>query len=227
MNELVAAVLVFLATHAVPALRPVRAALTRRLGERPYLILYSLVSLAALFWLGAAYADAPYIEVWPFEPWARWVPVLVMPFACVLLVAALSSANPYSIAIGNRPFDPDSPGIVSATRHPLFWAFALWAGAHLVPNGDVASIILFGLLLILSLVGPPGLDAKRRAQWGEDVWRQRTQATSNLPFAAVLGGRTRLDLAGIGVWRVITGLALYGLLWSAHGWLIGVSPTPW
>ncbi len=226
MLELILAVVVFLASHAIPAVRPVRAALTARLGERGYLVLYSVVSLAVLVWLGAAYARAPYIEVWPFALWTRWVPVLVMPFACILLVAAVSSANPFSIAIGRRPFDAARPGIVSVTRHPLIWAFILWAGAHLVPNGDVASILLFGLLLVLSLLGPMSLDAKRKAQWGAEEWARRAAATSSVPLAAVVAGRGRLDLAGIGHWRVAAGLVCYGVLWLGHEWVIGVSPTP-
>lgn len=226
MLELILAVVVFLASHAIPAVKPVRAALTARLGERAYLVLYSLISLAVLVWLGAAYARAPYVEVWPFALWTRWVPVLAMPIACILLVAAVSSANPFSIAIGRRPFDAARPGIVSVTRHPLIWAFVLWAGAHLVPNGDVASILLFGLLLVLSLLGPMSLDAKRKAQWGAEEWARRAAATSNVPLAAVVAGRGRLDLAGIGHWRVAAGLACYGVLWLGHEWLIGVSPAP-
>ncbi len=226
MIELILAVLVFLASHAIPAVRPVRAGLTARLGERLYLILYSVVSLAVLVWLGGAYGRAPYVELWPFALWTLWAPVLVMPFACILLVAAVTSANPFSIEIGRRTFDPERPGIVSVTRHPLIWAFVLWAGAHLVPNGDVASVILFGLLLVLSLLGLPSLDAKRRAQWGAGEWARRTAATSSLPFVAVLTGHNRFDLAGIGLWRVAAGLALYALLWLGHQWAIGVSPSP-
>ena len=226
MLELILAVLVFLASHAIPAVRPVRAALTARFGERVYLILYSMVSLGVLVWLGGAYARAPYVEIWPFALWTRWVPVLVMPLACILLVAAVSSANPFSIEIGHRSFDPERPGIVSVTRHPLIWAFALWAGAHLVPNGDVASALLFGLLLVLSLLGLASLDAKRRAQWGAEEWADRIRTTSSLPFAAVFTRRTRLDLAGIGFWRVAAGLVLYALLWLGHEWAIGVSPAP-
>lgn len=226
MLELILAVLVFLASHAIPAVKPVRAALTARLGERAYLILYSLISLAVLVWLGGAYARAPYVEVWPFAMWTRWVPVLVMPMACILLVAAVSSANPFSIEIGRRPFDPERPGIVSVTRHPLIWAFILWAGAHLVPNGDAASILLFGLLLVLSLLGPMSLDAKRKAQWGAGEWARRTAATSNVPLAAVATGHGRLDLKGIGFWRLVAGLACYVALWLGHEWLIGVSPAP-
>lgn len=226
MTELILAILVFLISHGIPSVRPVRGALVACVGERVYLGLYSLISLATLVWLGVAYGRALYLEVWPFEPWTRWVPVLVMPLACVLLAGALTSANPLSIAFGRRPFDPARPGIVSVTRHPLIWAFILWAGAHLVPNGDLASIILFGLLLGLSLLGPLSLDAKRRAALGREEWERLAHPTSNIPFAAALRGHVRLDLAGIGPWRMLAGLALYGLLLFGHEALFGISALP-
>lgn len=226
MTNLILAVLAFLASHAIPALKPVRGALVARLGERTYQVLYSALSLAMIGWLGLAYARAPYVEIWAVRPWMIWVPVLVMPFACLLLVGALTAANPLSVSGSRTAFDPARPGIVSVTRHPLMAAFALWAGAHLVPNGDAASLILFGLLFVLSLLGPPSLDAKRRAVLGEAEWRRLAGATSSLPLAAVLAGRTRLDLAGIGLGRLAAALVLYGLLLLAHPWVIGVSPLP-
>ncbi len=213
MTELVLAILVFVASHAIPALRPVRGAVVSRIGERPYLILYSCISLGAIWWLAAAYASAPYIEVWPFFPEARWVPVAVMPVSCILLVAAVSSPNPLSIQFSRQPFDPARPGIVSLTRHPLMWAFILWAGAHMVPNGDVASVMLFGVLLVLSALGFFSLDAKARAVLGEDEWFRLAQTRSR-------------DWAGIGRWRILGGTALYAALLLSHEWAIGVSPLP-
>lgn len=226
MTELIAAVLVFLASHAVPSLKPVRGALVARLGERAFRSLYSLVSLALVVWLGFAYARAPYVELWATRPWMIWVPVLVMPFACLLFVGTLTAPNPLSISASRAVYDPARPGIVSITRHPLMVAFALWAGAHILPNGDAASLILFGLLFLLSLAGPPSLDAKRRARLGEAEWRRLAAPTSSLPLAAVLTGRTRLDGAGIGLGRLAAALALYALLILAHPWVIGVSPLP-
>ena len=226
MTELILAVLVFLATHAIPAAKPIRAALVSRWGERAYLVAYSMLSLATLVWLGAAYARAPYLEIWPPAAWTRWLPLLVMPFACIFLVAALISPNPLSIGGRSRVFDAARPGIVAVTRHPLIWAFVLWSAAHIPANGDVASLILFGLLLALSLAGPPSLDAKRRASFGEERWRHLARATSGFPFVAIISGRARLRLRDIGPWPIIGGLLLYVLLILLHAPLIGVSPLP-
>ena len=226
MTELVLAVLAFVASHAVPALHPVRGTIVSRIGEGAYLILYSGVSIGAIWWLAAAYSNAPYIEMWPFYMEARWVPVVVIPVSCILLVAALTSPNPLSVQFIRRSFDPDHPGIVSVTRHPLLWAFILWAGAHLVPNGDVASIVLFGVLLVLSLVGIKSLDIKARKGLGEKEWTRLASRAPVIPFYAIISGRVRLDAGGVGCRRILAGLALYGALLLAHEWAIGVSPLP-
>jgi uncharacterized membrane protein len=226
VTDLIAATLVFILAHAIPAWRPVRDGLVRLLGETVYVVAYTLLTLAIIAWLGIAFVNAPYVEVWPFATELRWVPVVVMPFACILLVAGLSSPNPLSVGAGSKGYDPARPGIVAVTRHPLMWAFILWAGAHLAPNGDLASIILFGLLLGLGLMGPASLDAKRRARLGAEEWRRLAGNTSNLPFAAILAGRTSLTNAGIGPWRILGGIVLYGLILWGHEWAIGVPPHP-
>lgn len=226
MVDLLAAVGAFLLTHLIPAVGPVRAALVRAMGRRMYLATYTAISLGVVFWLIVAFRAAPVVPLWPAETWTRWVPVLVMPFSCVLLVAALSSANPLSLAVVRRRYDPDRPGIVSITRHPLMWGLALWAGAHLPPNGDGASVVLFGLLAVLSLIGPVSLDAKARADLGRAEWERLSAATGSVPFAAILAGRTRADWRGVGGVRIVAGLLLYGALLYAHPWLIGVSPLP-
>lgn len=226
MEDLLAAVVAFLLTHLIPAIGPVRVALVRAMGRRVYLAVYTAISLGVIFWLAAAFRAAPVMALWPALPWTRWVPVLVMPVSCVLLVAALSSANPLSLAFGRWRYDPARPGIVSVTRHPLMWGLALWALAHLPPNGDGASVAMFGLFAALSLIGPASLDAKARARLGQAEWARLSAATGIVPFAAAAAGRARVDWPGIGLRRVVTGLLLYGALLYGHPWLIGVSPLP-
>lgn len=226
MTEFILAMVVFIATHAVPAYRPVRLALVSAAGERIYLGGYSLVSLAAIGWLVAAYARAPHVEVWPFAGWTLWVPVLAMPLSCVLLAAGLAAPNPLSLLARSKGFDPRRPGIVAVTRHPVIWALVLWSAAHIPANGDVASLILFGVLLASSLAGSSSLDHKRRGGLGEEAWRELAAATSNLPFAAIVAGRARTSLADIGYRRLAAGLVLYTVFLVAHEYVIGVSPLP-
>src|SRR2546429_9012140 len=92
-------------------------------------------------------------------------------------------------------------GMVRVTRHPFLWGVALWSLVHLIMNGDLASVILFGSLLLLALGGTVAIDAKRRRKFG-DGWRQFAQTTSSVPFAAILNGRNRIGsaLSEIGIW---------------------------
>ena len=115
----------FLGSHVIPA--RLRAPLIARFGKRAYVIGYSILSLALLYWLIVASGRAPYVELWPQEPWMRWLVNLAMPLA-VLAAAVAGMAG-------------------------LMAGFALWAGAHLVANGDLAHGILFGLMLIYALFG--------------------------------------------------------------------------
>lgn len=214
--HLALAVLVFLASHSLTN----RPALRRRgeaaLGRPGFLLAYSLLSVAVLAWMVAAYAAAPVLLLWEQQPWMRWAPLLAMLPACLLLFAGMTTPNPFSIGPGGKGYDPGRPGILRLTRHPVLWGLALWAGAHLVPNGDVAAWMLFLPLLLLALAGPAILDRKRRRSLGEEEWR----------LIAAPTGRCHLAPVEIRWWRWLGGVALYALLLHAHLPVIGASPLP-
>jgi uncharacterized membrane protein len=109
-------------------------------------------------------------------------------------------------------------GITRITRHPFLWGVALWALTHLIVNGDVASLILFGSLLALALGGPLSIDAKRRRQFPEQ-WAQFASVTSDVPFAAIAAGKNQLGpaLAEIGFGRLLLAVAVYGVVFYLHG----------
>ncbi|MDD9878493.1 MAG: NnrU family protein [Magnetovibrio sp.] len=218
MLELGLAVAFFLATHLLAAVGPLRRALVGALGERPYMIGFSVVSLGALFWLGAAYAAAPCIEVWPYAPELRWLPLAAMPVACLLLAAGMTSRNPFSLGAGGAGFDPAAPGVVRLTRHPAVWGLVIWSASHVPVNGDAAGLVLFGLLTALGLAGPVSLDAKRRASLGAEEWRaqlERVRETSRWTAVRQMG-------AG----RVALGAVLYVALLVGHEAVIGISALP-
>lgn len=226
MAELFSALGVFIAFHIIPALGPVRRGLVSVLGKPMYIVSYSILSIAILVWVGLAYANANSDILWPQWAWTRWVPLLTMPLAILFLISSLSEPNPLSVGVKADKFDLDRPGIVSITRHPLTWGLAVWALAHLAPNGDEASLVLFGLFAVLALVGPWSLDQKMRRDLGPDEWQRLSAATSSVPFWAILRGRTRLDVAGIGWRRVVLALLIYGAFLMTHEFFIGVSPLP-
>ena len=121
--------------------------------------------------------------------------------------------------------DAGPVGIMKITRHPVLWAVALWGTAHLRASGDAASIILFGGITLLALVGAAAQDARRRVQF-DAVWQAFAERTSYLPFAALLRKRTRLRFGEIGWWRIALGLGLFAFLLWLHPWLFGVNPLP-
>src|SRR3546814_1436284 len=92
-----------------------------------------------------AYGVAPQMPLW--APWRgyRLIPLLVMPIASILVVAGLTTRNVTAVG-GERFAETTRPvdGIMTVTRHPFLWGVLLWALAHLPPNGDAASLILFG-----------------------------------------------------------------------------------
>lgn len=157
--------LTFLIFHAIPSVRGLRKKLTVLLGERAYLTIYSLISLALLIWVIYEATLAPKIYLWPFAMWTYWIPNILMPIAFTFLVAGATTANPLSIAAPRKGFDPDNPGmIVRVTRHPVLWAFALWSLAHLPPNGDVAVAAMFSVFAIFALLGLKLVDSQTPAQ---------------------------------------------------------------
>ena len=114
-------------------------------------------------------------------------------------------------------------GIFRVTRHPFQWSVVLWAAVHLIANGDLAGVILFGAFGALGLIGTCLIDRKYAARRGAD-WQAFAAASSNLPFAAIVAGRQRFVFAEIGWWRVILGLAVYLVLLAVHPWLFGAAP---
>lgn len=222
MTQFIAALLVFLALHMVPAIPPLRAGLIVAVGRRNYLIAYSLVSLLALGWLFQAALALDFTPLWDAAPWHAAVTILLTPIGLVFLVAGLLSSNPASITL--RKPDMKSGAITAITRHPVLWGFALWAGSHLVPNGDLRSVLLFGALFAFAIVGMFITDRRTRRRLGP-LWVPIAHRTSILPFAALMTGRARpaIDaplLIGIGVSAIITAWLLMGV----HAAIFGADP---
>lgn len=224
--DLALAFVIFLISHALPVQPPVKARLEAMLGRRGYLAGYIALSLAMLTWLIVAAARAPYVPVLPQAAWQVWAPTLAMPVVCLLLVFGIAVPNPLSFGgAAYARFDPNRPGIVGLTRHPLLWALALWSAAHALANPDLAHLLLFGGFAGFALLGTQIIDRRSRRQMGAVEWQRLAAATSNLPLAAFFAGR----------WRPrkrpdARRLALAGLLWGAlvllHRPVIGVSPVP-
>jgi len=224
MSRYAVAYLLFLAAHALPAISGLRERIIAAVGRRTYLLGYSALSLALLVFLIAAARAAPSWSLWPGSPALAWVPILAMPFACILLAGGVLAPNPFSISFRTRGFDPRRPGIVAVTRHPILWSFLLWSAAHVIANGDVVAVSLFGGLALYSFAGMWLVERRTRARLGAD-WPALAAPTSRWPFGAQLAGRAVWpDLRDLAV-SVVLGLLLYAaLLFGGHDWLFGIAP---
>ena len=127
MAILVIGLVIFLGMHSFPHFRQQRQALIERIGEGPYKGLFSLVSLAGIALIAWGYSRAGYDHLWAGPEWARSLGPLFMLPACYAFIVAGAPSN-----------------LKRLTRNPLDWSILLWAAFHLLNNGDVKSLILFG-----------------------------------------------------------------------------------
>ena len=131
---LVLGLAVFFGAHVFVTLRTPRAALIKRIGEGPYKGLMALVSLVGLVMIACGfgqYRATGWIDVWTPPPWTYYVTQILMWPASIFVVAAYSRGN-----------------IWRALKHPMLIGVKTWAAAHLISNGDLGSIVLFGSFLV-------------------------------------------------------------------------------
>jgi uncharacterized membrane protein len=193
MWMLIGGLALFFAAHLIPTLPQLRARLVGRVGSGPYSGLFALVSLAALVLIVMGYGQMQGLgrenpQLWVPPSWARHLTMVLMVPAMVLLVAAYVPSR-----------------IRTALRHPMLIAVMLWAIAHLLANGDLASVLLFGSFLAYAVYDM--ISANRRTALG--------------PLGSARGSAAG-DAAAIAA-----GLALYALLlvWG-HQKLTGVPLLP-
>src|ERR1700747_1838526 len=147
---LILGLVVFIAPHTLTMNRGARAALVARIGEAPYKIVYSLVAIlgiALIAWGYGEYRASGWIQIWNPPAFMRHVTVALMWPSIVCIAAAYS------------------PGYIKKKlKHPMLVGVKLWAFAHLLANGDLGSIVLFGSVLAWAVVDRISL--KRRTHTG-------------------------------------------------------------
>jgi uncharacterized membrane protein len=229
MTGLYAAAAAFLLIHLLVSGTRLRDAIVGVVGEGPYMGLFSLASLAAIVWLGFGYAAARRIAdpvYWTATPATKWVQLVLTFVAFLLAVPGLLTPNPTSARQEGTLNRPDvARGMVRVTRHPFLMGVALWAAGHLLVNGDLASLVLFGALLVVAVLGALSIDAKRRRKLGAK-WESFAAQTSVVPFGAIAAGRQSLKLGEIGWWRLALAVVIWAGALAAHPFLFGASPLP-
>ena len=223
MTLLIIAALVWLGIHVGIAGTRLRDAIVARTGEWSFRGLFSLLTILAIVFLIRAWAGASTTPLWYAPNWLRWVLVAVMLVAFVLFVASISQRNPTMVG-GEAAPSQQPTGIQRVTRHPMLWSFALWAAVHVIGNGDSAAIMFFGTFLVTALVGMPSIDAKL-ARRDPPKWQTLSDATSIVPFAAIVQGRNRFVPGEIGWLTPAIGAVAWVVGLWLHPWLFGVAPV--
>jgi uncharacterized membrane protein len=223
MTMLLVAAAVFLLIHLLISGTRLRDAITGAIGQGPYMGLFSLARIGFSYGAARRGADPVY---WAATPTTEWIQLGVTFVAFLLAVPGLLTPNPTSVRQEATLSRPDAvKGMLRITRHPFLWGVALWAAGHLMVNGDLASLIMFGSLLVLAIFGTLSIDAKRRRVLGA-TWDAFAAQTSAVPFAAIAQGRQKLALGEIGWWRLALAIAIWAVLVWAHPLIFGVSPLP-
>ena len=224
MYSLIAASAFFLLIHFGVSGTQLRDVLVARIGAGPYRGAFAIASVVGLVWMSGAYGRAPTINLWGQLTGLRPLAFVLVLVAFLFVGIGLATPSPTRVGMEStlaRGTDIVR-GVVRITRHPFLWGVGLWAFVHLIVNGDLASLILFGSLLLLALGGTAFIDAKRRRNFG-DQWSRFAQATSNVPFAAIATGRNQLGpaLREIGILRPVIATVAYVLVLIFHGRLFG------
>ncbi len=179
---LIAGVIIFFAIHCLPMMVETRARLINRVGELPYkagFVLVSLLGLGLMVWGRGA---MEFTEIWQPFGWSRLATIMLMFPAVLLVLAAFGPENSFRRILG----------------HPMILGVKLWAFAHLLANGDLASILFFGAFFLWAIAA--FASARRRKP--------------------PVGGRGKLlnDIGFVGV-----ALVVYVGLMRGHVWFTGVA----
>ncbi len=202
MTLLVVALAAFVGTHFLLS-HPLREPLVTRLGAGGFAGVYSLIAFATLGWAIYEFRRAPVDLWWVVPAWAWPVGAVIMLFASILLVGSVATPNP--ALMGGKAGGPER-GVQRITRHPMMWAFALWALVHGGLAGTGRTVVLAAAVAVLALVGARLQDGKKRTQMGES-WAGHEAATSFIPFGRgfAMPGWVAL-IGGIILFVVATGL---------------------
>ncbi|QJB70017.1 NnrU family protein [Parasphingorhabdus halotolerans] len=184
MGMLIAGVLLWSIVHLMKSVTPgVRAGIVTKLGAGPHQGLVALLIVTSLALMIFGWRSIVPEFVYDPPSWGRHLNMLLMILAIYLFGVAQGKSR-----------------IKQWLRHPMLTGMAIWAGGHLLANGDNRSLVLFGGLLVWALVSI--ITVSRN----EGAWQKPTVFPS----------------AGREILSVVIALILYGVLFGAHRWIAGV-----
>jgi uncharacterized membrane protein len=191
MIILISGLVLFIGVHSFRIFaNPARERLIARFGENTWKGVYSLVSLASLVLIiwGYGLSRADPVILWNPPLWTRDVALLLTWIAFILFPAASIPRNHFKQYLG----------------HPMYAGIKIWAFAHLISNGRLEDVVLFGVFLLWSILGFSA--ARKRDRRAGVIYPQ---------------GETKKTVVCIVAGTVVWALFVFVL----HRWLIGVSPV--
>lgn len=220
MVEFLIALAVFLFAHMLPQIGNLRGRIIEKTSRKTYIIGYSILSTGLLVWLVSATLRAPRTVFYAPEPLTVHMTMSLMLVAIILFVMGATRPNSLSVSFRrNLQKEVAHPGILALVRHPIITAFGLWAFAHLLVNGELANILLFGIMLAFSVLGMVRLNKSK----------PKKLSPENLALAKQKEAGTWLQRARRALdWKLavelVVGIVLYVAILHAHGPVIGVDP---
>jgi uncharacterized membrane protein len=211
MIWLIVGLVLFLGAHSVRIFaEDWRTQTLQKWGEKPFKGVYALLSLLGFYALIVGYGEARLqtVALWNPPVATRHISVLLMVFASILLVAAYVPRNHFKARL----------------KHPMVLSVKVWALAHLLANGNLADVILFGSFLVWAVLNFRAARARDRA--GLDAL-ESLDATSTEPAlgAALDASAAKSPKPVSTLVAVVLGLALWGVFtFVLHAQWIGISP---
>ncbi|NCP19642.1 MAG: MFS transporter [Erythrobacter sp.] len=215
LASLIAASIAFVGTHFAMS-HPLRPVMVRMLGDVGFTISYSLVSAATMAWMYFAFVATPAgAPLWGGFGDAVWIVASMLTLLALVLFAGSLVGNPALPAAGaEQAALRDPAGVFRVTRHPMMWAFALWALAHLIAAPTPRTIVVALAIGVLALLGAHLQDRKKRALMG-DAWQQWEAKTRYWPQP--------LRIFTVGIFPWIGGIAI----WLGASWLHTMDAGVW
>ena len=197
MTQLILGLILFLGAHSVRIFADDwRTRTIEARGEKLFKGIYTLVALLGFYLLVVGYGAARLetVALWNPPRFTKHISILLMLFSSILLVAAYIPRNHFKMRL----------------RHPMVLSVKVWALSHLIANGNLADVLLFGAFLIWAVLNFRSARARDRAQV------QLSDAREDAPLKPNLFATLIALFGGMALWAVIT--------FVLHAKVVGVAP---
>jgi uncharacterized membrane protein len=197
MTQLILGLILFLGAHSVRIWADGwRNQTIEAYGEKAFKGVYALVSILGFYLLVVGYGEARLqtVALWNPPIFTKHINMLLMLLSSILLMATYIPRNHFKMRLG----------------HPMVLSVKVWALSHLLANGNLADLVLFGSFLIWAVLNFRSARARDRAQV------QNSDANEKAPLKPNLLATLIALFGGMGLWAVIT--------FVLHAKVVGVAP---